>query len=313
MDPSVGSDYKAFGMILRSEIPLPELHAVERYEGPPDIQVVLGDLHSTWEGLSANQGIYAYEDLSYLLNIPDVAIFRVSRDGIITVCPAADCSMRKLRLFLLGSCMGVMLLYRNLLPLHGSAVVIGEQAYAIVGQSGAGKSTLAAALLHEGFKLLTDDVIAISMDPNTGMPTVIPSYPQQKLWEESVAGLQMKSSGLETLYQNDDRPKYAIPVREQFANKSIPLAGIFELVKTDNAHPTCEPLHGLERLPLLFRHTYRNYHIPLLGLMEWHFQFTTRMTEEVDVYRLSRPVCGFKVNELVSIFLKKTLEGVSVS
>jgi len=312
MDLSVGSVYRAFGMILRSEIPLPELNEIEGYEGIADVRIVLGDLRQTWEELNVKRGYYTYADNSYLLHISEVGIFRVSRDGVITVSPAAGCSMRKLRLYLLGSCMGVMLVFRGILPLHGSAVVIGEQAYAIVGHSGAGKSTLAAALLRRGFKLLTDDVIAISMDPNSGKPMVIPSYPQQKLWEESVTGLQMTSSGLEMLYQNNDRPKYAIPVREQFANEGIPLAGVFELVKTDSAYPTCEPIHGLERLPLLFHHTYRNFHIPLLGQMEWHFQLTTRMTETVKLFRLNRPTSGFQVEELASILLNETLEGASV-
>ncbi|GMK41156.1 HPr kinase [Paenibacillus sp. CCS19] len=304
--------YQAFGFILRSEIPLPELYAVDHYDGIPDVDIVLGDLQSTWESLDVRRAHYTYIDHSYYLNIPDVGIFRVSRDGVITVSPSAGYSMRKLRLYLLGSCMGVMLLYRNLLPLHGSAVVIGEQAYAIVGQSGAGKSTLAAALLRLGYKLLTDDVIAISLDSNTGQPMVIPSYPQQKLWEESVAGLQMTSSGLETLYRNDNRPKYAIPVRDQFASECIPLAGVIELVQTGDPYPSCQPLRGLERLPLLFHHTYRNFHIPLLGLMEWHFQFTTRISETAGLFRLNRPTTGFQVNELVSILLNETLEGVSV-
>lgn len=304
--------YQAFGMIVRSEIPLQELHAADNYDGIHDVNIVLGDLQSTWESLDVKRGHYAYVDHSYYLNIPDVGIFRVSRDGVIIVSPAVGCSMRKLRLYLLGSCMGVMLLYRNLLPLHGSAVVIGEQAYAIVGQSGAGKSTLAAALLRQGYKLLTDDVIAISMDSSTGKPMVIPSYPQQKLWEESVAGLQMTSSGLETLYQNDNRPKYAIPVRDQFASECMPLAGVIELVKTSSAYPSCQPLRGLERLPLLFQHTYRNSHIPLLGMMEWHFQFTARISETVELFRLERPTSGFQVDELVSILLNKALEGVSV-
>ena len=48
-------------------------------------------------------------------------------------------------------------------PLHGSAIAIDGKAYAIVGDSGAGKSTLASAFLNQGYQLLSDDVIAVSL------------------------------------------------------------------------------------------------------------------------------------------------------
>ena len=52
---------------------------------------------------------------------------------------------------------------RKVLPLHGSAIAINGKAYAIIGDSGAGKSTLALAFLNRGYRLLTDDVIAVSL------------------------------------------------------------------------------------------------------------------------------------------------------
>lgn len=45
--------------------------------------------------------------------------------------------------------------------LHAGAVVIGEEAVAIVGPSGCGKSTLVGALVQAGASFLCDDVLAI--------------------------------------------------------------------------------------------------------------------------------------------------------
>ena len=67
------------------------------------------------------------------------------------------------RLYILGTCMGALLLQRKILPLHGSAIAINGKAYAIVGDSGAGKSTLASAFLNKGYQLLSDDVIPVSL------------------------------------------------------------------------------------------------------------------------------------------------------
>ncbi|MNF93727.1 hypothetical protein D3C84_764130 [compost metagenome] len=141
---------------------------------------------------------------------------------------------------------------------------------------------------------------------------VIPSYPQQKLWEESVANLHMNGSGLETLYQEQSRSKFAIPVRDQFTNEHIPLAGIFELIKSESGEMKLTRLAGLETLHILFQHTYRNLYIPALGLMEWHFSTTAQIAEKVEMHRLNRSTAGFKVSELGTMILNQIMEGVSI-
>ena len=114
-----------------------------------------------------------------------------------------------IRLYVLGTCMGAILMQRKTLPLHGSVIAIDGKAYAIVGDSGAGKSTLASAFLKRGFQLLTDDVIAVSFSEE-GIPFVTPSYPQQKLWSESLDHFGMESNNYQPLIDRED--KFAIPV-----------------------------------------------------------------------------------------------------
>jgi hypothetical protein len=46
-------------------------------------------------------------------------------------------------------------------PLHATAVVVEDQAVAFLGDCGFGKSTLAAAFLHAGYRLLTDDLLVL--------------------------------------------------------------------------------------------------------------------------------------------------------
>ncbi|WFR62136.1 hypothetical protein P9222_28415 [Paenibacillus amylolyticus] len=82
----------------------------------------------------------------------------------IVVSPIPGADEKKVRLFILGTCMAVIMMQRGILPLHGSAVVIDGWAYAFVGYSGAGKSTLSAALASRGYPLLTDDVVALTWD-----------------------------------------------------------------------------------------------------------------------------------------------------
>ena len=88
--------------------------------------------------------------------------------------------------------MGTILMQRKMLPLHGSAIEIDGKVYAIVGDSGAGKSTLASAFLKQGYKLVSDDVIAVSLSQENSIPYVTPAYPQQKLWQESLNILEWR-------------------------------------------------------------------------------------------------------------------------
>ena len=45
--------YKAFGLALLSEIPLPELPQVSNYENEVDVKIETADLSQLWEELSS--------------------------------------------------------------------------------------------------------------------------------------------------------------------------------------------------------------------------------------------------------------------
>jgi hypothetical protein len=227
-----------------------------------------------------------------------VAIYRIRNGCEIGYSPAAGAEETAVRLYLLGSCMGALLMQRKTLPLHGSAVVIDGKAYAFVGESGAGKSTLAAAFVKRGYSLLTDDVIPVSFMRDQ-VPAVVPAYPQQKLWRESLERLGMNRNRYLLIYDS----KYAIPVSSRFCNEPIPLAGVFELVKSDKEQVEMVRLEGLERLPTLQYHTYRPFFISTMGLTQWHFATTALIASRVRMHQLRRPAEGFSVDELVARIL----------
>ena len=113
-------------------------------------------------------------------------------------------------------------------------------------------------LLHfmkNGYPLLSDDVIAISL-LDEEKPWVIPSYPQQKLWQDSLNHFGMKTTNYMPLF--DRETKYSIPVAKQFYNKPLPLGGIFELVPSDIEQIEVEQILNLKRFQTVFTHTYRH-------------------------------------------------------
>jgi hypothetical protein len=301
--------YKGFGLSIYSEIPLPELFMDSVGNNKVDIIVELADLTTLWNELAKPNHFCIIKDQCVLFKVPNVAIFYMENGNKILVSPIEGVRENQVRLYILGSCIGAILLQRRILPLHGSAIAINGKAYAIVGDSGAGKSTLASALLNKGFKLLSDDVIPVSLN-DCNVPVVTSAYPQQKLWQESLDAFGINSNNYEPIF--DRETKFTIPVQADFSRSSLPLAGIFELVKADCNEIKIEPISTLQVLHTLYYHTYRNFLVDHLGLREWHFQMTSSIVQSIQVYQLIRPVDRFTAHELVTRILTKLNKEVNI-
>ncbi|SES10049.1 aldolase [Salipaludibacillus aurantiacus] len=301
--------YHAFGFNISSDFCLPELPKRSGPNEVVDIYIRRADLNDLWAESATPTGHFVINENLIMFKVPDTAIFSISEGQNIGVQALNERSDDYLRLFLLGTCMGAILLQRRILPLHGSAIAINGKAYAIVGDSGAGKSTLASAFLNRGYKLLSDDVIPVSLNKE-GYPVVTPAYPQQKLWQESLTAFGMDSTQLRPII--DRETKFAVPVPDRFASEPLPLAGVYELVKTEAKEVALEPVDHLERFHKLFYHTYRNFIIRPSGLLEWHFQMSASIVKKIDFYQIRRPVSSFTAQELSSRILSAITEEVAI-
>lgn len=291
------TSYKAFGFTIHSDIFFPELQKLDYIEHTSDIVISYADLSEKWAQYSlTSQSFISTRDMIMFV-VPDVAIFSIQDGSSILISPFNEPEEDKLRLYVLGSCMGALLFQRKILPLHGSTVVIDGLAYAFVGHSGHGKSTLASSFLQKGYQLITDDVIAVSFD-SQNVPYVIPAYPQQKLWQESLNTLGMNSNQYQPLFERET--KFAVPVHSQFITKSLPLASIFELSKTDCNNVEMRSIEKLERLSLLYRHTYRKTFLEGSGLANWHFDIIAKLAGSTNMYQLKRPLDKMTVDQLTN-------------
>lgn len=293
--------YKAFGFSINSEIYLPELQYMCEKVDLIDIYIKIEDVSELWYKISNPNSVFVVQENLVMFQVPQIAIFLIQEGKRIIVSPLEKYDEDVVRLYLLGTCMGALLLQRRIYPLHGSALAMNGKAIAIIGDSGAGKSTLAASLITNGYQLLSDDVIAVSFYDE--IPFIIPAYPYQKLWQDSLDNFGMDVSKYKSIFGRET--KYSVPVSSNYFSEPLPLSGIFELIKTDNKEEVefCK-VEGLERLSKLFSHTFRNFLIRDLGLMNWHFKTTTKILNKVSVYQLKRPVQRFSTPELASIIVK---------
>ncbi len=329
---SVGwAQYTAFGLRIASELKLPEL--IRSSSGMvEDVVIRQADLTAWSDRLE--QTNFVMQGERFMFQIPGTAIYAVREGKEIEVCIHSGADMETVRLFVLGTCMGVLLMQRRILPIHGSAIVIGGKAYAFVGESGTGKSTLAAAFRQAGYQMVSDDVIAVKTTASA--PIVYPAYPQQKLGLDSLLQLETLQgnkhvrSPKNRLVLTDGNPampqygdlrkltgelnKYAVPIVDEFYNEPLPLAGVFELVAEAHSRKlqcegeipavTEQSLNVLECLHTLLLHTYRRVTIPRMGLGEWYFGTSAQMARKVEGWRLLRNSSAFTASEIVQRVLE---------
>jgi len=160
--------YKAFGLILESEILLAQASdpaMPEDMSSAADVSVYLSDLSAEFEGAVGGEArVRITNSMRHCFDVPSVGRFRITDGKRIDVhlCEGVPDSLPAL--YILGSCMGCIFQQRGMFAMHGSCVCKGDMAVLISGNSGAGKSTLAARFIRHGWKLMTDDVAVIRKD-----------------------------------------------------------------------------------------------------------------------------------------------------
>jgi hypothetical protein len=133
--------------------------------------------------------------------------------------------------FLLGSAVGALLIQRGILVLHGNALEKEGRAIVCMGHSGAGKSTLAYALMQQGWRLLADDLVAISPEGH-----VLPGIPRIKLWHDAAKAFGLNPAELPPIRQG--MHKYLLMGDAlQTASEPVPLQALYLIHQRRHATP----------------------------------------------------------------------------
>lgn len=286
--------YYAFNLAIHSEMRFPELLPLSDFVSA-HTHIKFGKVCHQGLNLAQKKGLfYQATESEIWLNVKDVARFLIAHGNRITIDPAPSVDEDSLRIFILGSCMGALLMQRNLLILHGNAVKIGKQCVSFVGDSRSGKSTLSGAFFKRGHSILADDVCAINAEGK-----VLPSFPQIKLWLDSANYLAIETQSLRKIRPGIE--KFAIPLNQQFYTDMLPLNVIYCLHKHGKDNFTFETINGAQKLQLLHYNTYRKSYLSGLNKEKSHFLQCSKLANQAAVVKITRPSQAFKLNELVDL------------
>jgi hypothetical protein len=261
--------YRVFGLSLVSEIELPDLIEIEKTQADVAIRTARVD-----------------ENDPAVMAITGTARYRVDVDEIL-VDPDPGVDERNVRLFLLGSVMGMLLHKRRLLPLHANAFVIGGKAFAMLGPPGSGKSTLAALLHDKGYALLADDVFVVRV--GEGLPPLgSPGLPRLRLWRDALTDSGRDPAHFDHSFVGDSEwDKFDVPVtRSNKWSEEFQIAGLYVLERGNRM--LIDRLSIAESVGAIVANTYRGQFTHQLQSVEEHWRMCLQLCSAVPVFRFRR-------------------------
>jgi hypothetical protein len=301
--------FRAYGLLFASSIPVPEMTPVDADavgDQQPDVNISLGTMPEHLEQALIYPSGHEANAEQFLLRVADVGEYLVSRGVDIVIDPAPGVTAHELRVFMLGTCLGVLLHQRGFLVLHASGIGTEQGAVLFAGNSGAGKSTLLAELLRRGEKMLVDDVCAIRVRDDA-LPIVVPSYPRTRLWGETAARLSIDTTDLTRTRPQMD--KYERQVPEQFWDREVPLFRLYHLAGSNGSELSLMRLGPLEAFNTVLHNTYRKVLLEGLVRQREHFEMVSRTARASTVIRVIRPVETFQLRELADLVMLDLQEG----
>ncbi len=291
--------YKIFNLNVSSCINCPEL--MPGNGAKPDIRIRIGDVPQKLDNVKSEGVRYQIAKKQFLLRLENVARYYVHNGTDIVVEPAHAADEDSIRVFLLGSAIGALLHQRGIIPLHGSAIQVGNEAVVFAGKSGAGKSTLAATFYKRDYRILCDDISAISIGSD-GSPYVLPAYPRLKLWKDSLEQLGDVPGDLERTREKLE--KYNYMIHDRFDDSCLPLKKVYELISTNKPEFDLKSVSGMDKIDLLVLNTYRFQFMNGLNVNNFHFNECSKIANKISISKVYRPNHNFLLNELVSLLEK---------
>lgn len=293
--------YSAYGLTLGSEIRLPPLKKINPClvdvlikRAPllpsPSLQptkIFRAGLQATFAQNGPQQLWLSWNPLlSFMvINGKEIILDTVQRDEDV------------LSLFTLSEALGLILFQRGYFLLHGSAIELQGKGVVFLGEPGAGKSTTVAAFAQQGVRVISDDMVCIQVS-KTEPPLILPAFPQIKIWETTVAGLQLAKNELTAVREGVN--KFSWHESISFTENAVPLEQIFVLTAPNELEdaPVEVPKH---QIPLELLSYFPLADALLQGEpLKDYFEKSITLAQVVPLVKISRPADFTKLRAFVN-------------
>lgn len=289
--------YTAFGLVIESEIPLPQLlYGV----GEPHVHINFGNVPASLAKPAMHTPWYQASKNHYLLKVDGIARYYVEGGSTITIEPYSTATMEDITVFLLSSVIAVLLQQREYLVLHGAAVDIAGKAVVLTGHSGVGKTALSLALCDRGYPFITDEICAIRRQ--NGKTVIYPGFPELHVWHDTLSK--------ENREDTDYKPvrcgirKYVVNVGKRFCHEKIEVSQIVVLDNHKQENINWQSVKGVVKLEELMRYTFQPRLAENLEKVN-HFQLYTAIGITTVMSRLTYNQMPYQAREIADFLLQE--------
>ena len=293
--------YRVFGLDVQSEVEFPELFERTAVQPLSDVKICLAEPEGFFSGDFA-QGCIDISENNLRMAVAHTGKYQVIDGKRIVLLPAPEANTHDFRLYVLGTCFGVLLHQRGMLPMHGCGALGRSGGVIFCGDSGVGKSTLALALAKRGVPILSDDVCCLGKCQD-GF-SLAPSYPQIKVHENVVEHLGVKVS---RLILDLDTRKYFLPINQYYHSDKCSLRAIVRLTEGNHKGFRFVEIKGTTKYSEIVNNSFRVEYVKGLNCAESFFGLSSQLANSVPFYDLLRPGSSLELDRLVDVILQQKL------
>ncbi|XZH55262.1 hypothetical protein ACSW8N_02415 [Clostridium perfringens] len=295
--------YKVYGLIVESDIEIPELLSIDNNENKIDIKIKKDIIPKDVIEKIPSYSWFKYDVNSMVFTVKNIGSFYIYDGKNIVVQPSENADNQGIKTFILGTSFGMILLQRNKVAIHGGAILIGENAIILTGQSGAGKSTLTNAFRQYKYPFMADDVCSTIKFQDEIF--IEPAYPQQKICRDAMEKMGYRIDDFKLI--DEDREKYVIPTHESFVKEKRKLKAIFEIEPYDGEEVKIEEVSGGEKMKTILRNIYRIEIIVHHGIPPAYFKKVINIAKNTLVFRIKRPKNQFSVDRQIELIERELM------
>jgi len=276
--------YNIYGLNIKSEIYLPEAYEIE--EKDTEVQIRYGVMPSFIKEKRKDDYVTStlLRDYKWFY-FEKEGNFLIEKGTSITVELDNTADEKHIRSLVLGACLGSIMYQREIIAIHGAAVVWKDKAIIVSGVSGAGKSTISAEFRKKGCIFLADDTVAITSED--GIIYANPAYPQQKLCTDAAIELGYDLNELISLFE--EREKYAVRLTDAFCSVRKEIVAMVCLDIHDGSQLILDEITSSKKLEYIIENLYTYRDFTRAGMNTNTFKKCLEMAQKIPVIRVKRP------------------------
>ncbi|MDS3861611.1 hypothetical protein RIF25_12425 [Thermosynechococcaceae cyanobacterium BACA0444] len=276
--------HPAFGLRFRSQMAGFPMRAIRENGQAYDVEVVVEPVPPALPHPVYQSQIYTAAPGQLLCQTRTIADFFVANGSRVSIAPKPTIDPLKLCNLLFGGVTGGVLIQRGILALHGCSIETPTGVVVVCGHSGAGKSTLTALMLAQGFRILDDNIAALT--PKSNQFLVAPGLGFLRLTEPTLKLLHWSPPDLSYPVPNQLKYIYQLPPTG-FCDQLRPLRQIWLLDRACEQLTT--PILGKAKLETLRQFTYMTELVRGLGQIEHFFPQWINIANSIPISIIGYP------------------------